>query len=168
MQQELDSMWAKKLGLRTFNQELFKNLILLMIETKVDYNMCFRELSRIPGEASSLSVSFYENAKPEVEKRWQDWLNTWREILIKENGEDLTLVIENLKKVNPKYAWREWLVVPAYQEAMKGDYSLVSELQEVFTNPYQEQSKELEEKYYRLRPKEFFNAGGVSHYSCSS
>jgi len=54
-----------------------------------------------------------------------------------------------LKQVNPKHAWREWLIVPAYQQAMEGNYTLVKELQEV------------EGKYYRIKPKEFFNAGVV-------
>jgi hypothetical protein len=38
----------------------------------------------------------------------------------------------------------------------------------VFSHPYAEPSPELAAKYDRLRPGEFFNAGGVSHYSCSS
>ncbi|WP_027710485.1 hypothetical protein [Zooshikella ganghwensis] len=52
--------------------------------------------------------------------------------------------------------------------ATQGDYTLLKELQEVFSYPYDEQSKEVEDKYYRLLPREFFNVGGVSHYSCSS
>lgn len=70
--------------------------------------------------------------------------------------------------MNPKYTWREWLVVPAYQQAEQGDYSLIHELEEVLQDPYGEQSSQVEEKYYRLRPLEFFASGGVSHYSCSS
>ena len=73
-----------------------------------------------------------------------------------------------MKQTNPKYTWREWLVVPAYQQAMQGDYRLVKELQAVFSAPYDEQSQEVEDKYYRLRPSAFSDVGGVSHYSCSS
>jgi hypothetical protein len=51
---------------------------------------------------------------------------------------------------------------------MTGNYALVRELQEVMTQPYAEQSQQIEEKYYRLKPAEFFNVGGVSHLSCSS
>ena len=46
--------------------------------------------------------------------------------------------------------------------------TLVRELQEVMTQPYAEQSKDVEEKYYRLKPSEFFEVGGLSYYSCSS
>ena len=83
-------------------------------------------------------------------------------------GYPILVVSKEMKQTNPKYTWREWLVVPAYEKAAEGDYSLIKELQVVFNSPYDEQSKEIEEKYYRLKPQEFFNAGGVSHYSCSS
>lgn len=73
-----------------------------------------------------------------------------------------------MKRVNPKYSLREWFVVPAYQQAATGDYSLIQELQEVMTQPYAEQSKDVDEKYYRLKPLELFGVGGSSHLSCSS
>ena len=73
-----------------------------------------------------------------------------------------------MKLVNPKYSLREWLLVPAYRQASAGNYALVRELQEVMTQPYAEQSMAVEEKYYRLKPSEFFEIGGVSYVSCSS
>jgi uncharacterized protein YdiU (UPF0061 family) len=73
-----------------------------------------------------------------------------------------------MKSVNPKYILREWFLVDAYEAANKGDYSLIYELQEVMNNPYLEQSKEIENKYYRLKPLEFFDLAGTSHVSCSS
>jgi len=59
-------------------------------------------------------------------------------------------------------------VKPAYQQAAVGNYTLLRELQSVMTQPYAEQSQEVEDKYYRLKAREFFNLGGVSHLSCSS
>ena len=44
----------------------------------------------------------------------------------------------------------------------------LKELQEVLSYPYDEQSQEVEDKYYRLRPSAFSDVGGVSYYSCSS
>jgi uncharacterized protein YdiU (UPF0061 family) len=70
--------------------------------------------------------------------------------------------------VTPKYILREWFVVPAYQQAAAENYALIRELQEIMTQPYAEQSKQVEEKYYRLKPPEFFQVGGLSFYSCSS
>ncbi|MGJ8582331.1 MAG: hypothetical protein ACSHWR_08485, partial [Psychromonas sp.] len=77
-------------------------------------------------------------------------------------------VSEQMKRVNPKYILREWLLKPAYQQAAVGDYSLIAALQQVMTQPYAEQSQEIEDKYYQLKPLEFFQLGGVSHLSCSS
>ena len=73
-----------------------------------------------------------------------------------------------MKRVNPKYTWRELLIAPAYEKAAQGDYTLAKDLQAVFSNPYDEQSEELDATFNRLKPREFFKAGGVSHYSCSS
>ena len=58
--------------------------------------------------------------------------------------------------------------MPAYKAAAVGNYAMVRELQEVMTQPYAEQSQAVEEEYNRLKPEQFFAAGGVSHYSCSS
>jgi len=73
-----------------------------------------------------------------------------------------------MKLINPKYSLREWFVMPAYQQATERNYALVRELQDVITQPYAEQSKEIEEKYYRLKPSKLFDIGGLSQYSCSS
>lgn len=166
MQLELDDMWAAKLGLENFDSELFIQLMKLMVKTSVDYTIFFRELSHIPNDASELSKSFYKAPSEEMYSQWQQWIESWR-ALINQNG-DLKAVANKMKQVNPKYTWREWLVVPAYKQAEQGNYALIQELQEVLTAPYDEQSAEIENKYYQLRPAEFFNAGGVSHYSCSS
>jgi len=73
-----------------------------------------------------------------------------------------------MKSINPKYTLREWFLVPGYKQAAKGDYMLIKELQEVMTNPYTEQSKEIEEKYYKEKPSEFFDIVGISHVCCLS
>ena len=28
-----------------------------------------------------------------------------------------------MKQVNPKFTWREWMIVPAYEEAEEGNYN---------------------------------------------
>ncbi len=167
MKNQIQTIWAAKLGLAEFNPELFSQLITLMERSEVDFTIFFRELSSIPEDISALKKSFYVQTSQELDEHWQTWLTRWRALVL-EQGNELAEVSAKMKQTNPKYAWREWLVAPAYQQAMDGDYTLVRELQEVFSQPYDEQSSEVEEKYYRLRPKEFFNAGGVSHYSCSS
>ena len=162
----IEQMWADKLGLTHYNDALITALFQLMVQTKVDFTMFFRELCKIPKDWSELKPSFYTSISTDLEHQWQTWLQSWNE-LIASNG-DQTRIAEKMKRVNPKYTWREWLIVPAYQQAKQGDYALIKELQEVFNHPYEEQSQAIEDKYYRLKPAQYFNAGGISHYSCSS
>jgi len=166
MQKQLQKMWAAKLGLTEYNPQVFKKLMQLMTHSEVDYTIFFRELSHIPEDVSALKKSFYVKTSQQLDEQWQAWLKSWRDLVVKDGN--LAEISASMKQTNPKYTWREWLIVPAYQQAMQGDYTLVRELQEVLSYPYDEQSQEVEYKYYRLKPRAFFNVGGVSHYSCSS
>jgi uncharacterized protein YdiU (UPF0061 family) len=166
MQQELEAMWARKLGLISHDTALVNELLQLMVLSRVDYTIFFRRLSDIPEDLSSLKESFYLPSSEELDARWMQWLQRWRQ-RITEAG-DIARTSDAMKRTNPKVTWREWLIAPAYEQAAQGDTSLIQELQAVFSHPYDEQPAELEAKVDRLRPREFFNAGGVSHYSCSS
>ena len=119
MQQELEAMWARKLGLITCDAELVNELLQLM-------------------------------------ERWHALIGDPQE------------TSAAMQRVNPAITWREWLIAPAYEQAALGDTTLIQELQAVFRHPYEAPAAELAATYDRLKPREFFNAGGVSHYSCSS
>ncbi|MDA1113863.1 MAG: protein adenylyltransferase SelO family protein [Planctomycetota bacterium] len=171
MQAQMEKMWAAKLGLSAFHAELFDELETLMAQTPVDYTIFFRELSSLPVDIEPLKKSFYKGssytADPEgMDKLWSEWLAKWQSLLGSASSKQE--ISRQMKLVNPKYSLREWLVMPAYQQANAGNYALVRELQEVMTRPYAEQSQDIEEKYYRLKPSKFFEVGGVSHLSCSS
>lgn len=167
MEEKMEDMWAKKLGIDKFDVKLFEELINLMIETKVDYTIFFRELSNIPNDINQLEKSFYGSLKNEnIKSRWNSWLEKWKSIINdKESKESLS---NQMKLTNPKYTLREWHLVWAYQEAEEGNYKPIQELQEIMTNPYDEQIKEIEEKYYIKKPSDFFGIAGISHVSCSS
>lgn len=169
MQEKMENMWASKLGLSKFDVELFEELINLMIETKVDYTIFFRELSNIPNDISSLEKSFYGSSKNEdIKLRWNSWLEKWKSVINVNDEESKQKLSNQMKLTNPKYTLREWHLVWAYQEAENGNYKPVQELQEIMTNPYEEQTKEIEEKYYIKKPSDFFGIAGISHVSCSS
>ena len=181
MRANMEQMWAAKLGLSTFDPALFSELETLMVQTPVDYTIFFRELSGVPEDIGPLKKSFYQNstheADPEgMDPRWSAWLAKWKSL----NGSESTTdpnaaplrsreeLSKQMKLVNPKYSLREWFLVDGYQQAGTGNYAPLRELQEVMTQPYTEQSKDVEEKYYRLKPLEFFEVGGLSFVSCSS
>jgi uncharacterized protein YdiU (UPF0061 family) len=164
VQQKIVEMWTKKLGLAKFNSQLLKDLFQLMIKTKVDYTIFFRELSNIPNNISPLKKSFYENIdNNELLQDWNNWLERWHQYRHQDDN-----LSQNMKKINPKYILREWFLVKAYKLAQKGDYTLIKELQDVMAHPYDELSREIEEKYYLKKPNDLFNIAGVSHISCSS
>lgn len=170
MQEQMEKMWAAKLGLETFDADLFGELATLMMQTPVDYTVFFRELSLLPDDIGPLKKSFYNGsyyaADPAgMDKRWSAWLTKWKLLTQSRSPEEQS---RQMRLVNPKYTLREWFVVPAYKQAAAGNYALVRELQDVLTQPYAEQSTDVEQKYYRVKPREFFGVGGASHYSCSS
>ena len=166
MQQEIEAMWVKKLGLNSYNISLVNELLELMIISKTDYTVFFRRLSVIPEDLSMLKESFYMPSSEQLDARWNNWLQNWH--LQLKGCNELGARSAAMQSSNPNITWREWLIAPAYEKAAQGDYSLIKELQDVFSNPYKEQSKELESKYNVMKPKQFFNLGGISHYSCSS
>lgn len=170
MQEQIQKIWAAKLGMPTFDAELFKELVILMLQTSVDYTIFFRELSTIPDDITPLKKSFYNEVMTTetILQSWSKWLEKWKSLIQVTSSESREELSMQMKAVNPKYTLREWFLVPAYQQAEKGDYSLIHELQEVMTNPYDELSSEIEQKYYRLKPSELFKIAGISHVSCSS
>ncbi len=173
MQKKMQKMWRAKLGLTIFNATLLNDLIALMEQTPVDYTLFFRELSMVPNSVEPLKKSFYNLASEEINQRWSAWFAKWTLLNASSINEYATplsreALSKQMKFVNPKYSLREWFVAPAYQQATEHDYALVRELQDVMTQPYAEQSKDVEEKYYRLKPSELFDIGGLSQYSCSS
>lgn len=181
MQTKIENMWASKLGLNDFDTDLFIDLETLMVQTKVDYTIFFRELSSVPNDINALKKSFYDastNDKyiKELDQKWADWLSKWQSLIFiacttgKNAEQPLSRdeLSNQMKLINPKYILREWFMKPAYDKASDRDYSLVIELQDVITNPYAEQSSAISGVYYRKKPKSFCNIGGVSQMSCSS
>jgi len=178
MQQELEAMWASKLGLGGYDTELVNELLQLMALSKADYTIFFRKLSAIPAaipacipagipeQLASLKESFYLPSSEQLDGQWSQWLQRWHQHL--SSCGDPAVISAAMQRTNPKITWREWLIAPAYDQAALGDFSLIHDLQAVFSHPYDEPPQEVEARYDRLRPREFFNAGGVSHYSCSS
>ena len=170
MESAMQSMWASKLGLQNYDHDLLISLLQLMLRTGVDYSLFFRELCAIPKSVDSLTKSFYGQAKAPLLDEWKLWLDKWRNHVLKQSDsvEIMEEISIKMRSTNPKYTWREWLISPAYKAAEEGDFTHIHELQQVLTAPYDEQTEAVEKKYYQRRPLEFFNAGGVSHYSCSS
>src|SRR5574344_1607831 len=137
MQEKMQNMWASKLGLKKFDFELFEELINLMIDTKVDYTIFFRELSNIVDDISNIEKSFYVNLENDILKqRWNSWFENWKSKIAVNDEESKQKLSNQMKLINPKYTLREWHLAEAYKESENGNYEPVNELQEIMTNPY--------------------------------
>ena len=170
MSQAIEAMWASKLGLSRYDAELVNELLSLLVRSGADYTMVFRRLSALPAslpeQLAALKESFYQPSSEELDASWSGWLERWRD-QVAANG-DLRQRAVAMQRVNPAITWREWLIAPAYEQAAQGDTTRLKELQLLFRHPYDAPTAELAATYDRLKPRHFFNAGGVSHYSCSS
>ena len=174
MSREMNRMWAKKMGLTEHSEGLFVELHVLMAETPVDYTIFWRELSSLPKNVEALRTSFYETRGAyrrdslAMEARWAAWLGKWHAVLAQE-GRNQAEVVTKMKRVNPKYIPREWMMVEAYRSATdEGDYSQVHRLHKVLEDPYDEQSEAVAALFYKKKEERLFDLGGTSHCSCSS
>jgi len=170
MQGTMIQMWASKLGLAKFDTALFNDMMKLMIETSVDYTIFFRELSNVPEDIASIAKSFYGESvlNDKLMQQWTEWFGRWKALVNVNNAEEVEALSKKMKSVNPKYTLREWFLVPTYKHATHGDYDLVHQLQEIMNKPYEEQSEEIDNLFYREKPAELFDIAGVSHVTCSS
>ncbi|MDB9786489.1 protein adenylyltransferase SelO family protein [Bacteriovoracaceae bacterium] len=170
---------SSKMGLNKFNPTLFESLIINLKSTPdigVDWTIFWRELSKMPRDGSALTNAFYSNSSNTSEQatlEWTKWLNNWHTVLANENIDSpnsyLDSISDRMKRVNPKYVPREWMLVKAYKDAENNDYTEIHALQELFNNnPYSEQSPEIENRYYKKVDPSLKNLGGYSKMSCSS
>jgi len=179
---ELGAMHAAKLGLATWDQaaaeELLAPLKLLMERSQLDYTLFWRQLSHLsdatlaaaaggqPAAAQAvLAPACYEaEAMAEREGEWAAWLKAYASRIAAE-GRPASERQAEMRRASPKYIPREWMLVKAYEAAERGDQSVVHQLEELFSAPYEEQSPALEQLYYRRTPDEFRRKAGVSFFS---
>lgn len=168
MKFKLERMWASKLGLARFDASLFSGLFELMQQSRVDYTLFFRALCDLPTDPTPLVPTFHTAPSDDTRQQWQSWLDRWHEHLRANPTGDPAAISSDMKRINPRYTWREWLIAPAYEQAEHGDYTLVRDLQWLFSNPYTDQPGELAAQADQKRPPHIEGLGGVCHMSCSS
>jgi len=166
-------MMASKLGLEgsAFNPVLIKDLDELMRSYETDMTIFYRQLSTVSLEdnpeaaVGKLEPAFYLKLTEPKAQQWMKWLSAYLK-LIKQSGLTDQERQESMKAVNPKYVLRNYMAQMAIDEAEKGNYQLVHELDELLKQPYAEQPARY--KWYAKRPDWAKNKIGCSALSCSS
>ena len=113
----------------------------------------------------SLDVAFY--APPASDAKWNSWISRWAQQVRKERkgAGSMTALSGEMKRVNPKFVPREWMLVEAYTAADAGNDALVSKLHKLFLHPYDEGTEEETRLYYRKAPSGASSTAGTGFMS---
>jgi len=123
-----------KLGLQTTHkkdQNLIRSLFNILQEQRTDYTYFFRTLSNYTGDREELlSVVL-------LKKPFQEWLDIYDARLLHERV-SATERVHAMKKTNPKYILKNYILQEAIDKAEKGDFSGVEELMLLAEFPFDE------------------------------
>ncbi|MFA5983221.1 MAG: YdiU family protein [Methylococcaceae bacterium] len=174
---------ANKLGLKQFDiandNALYDELVVLLQLVETDMTLFYRHLADLDAEIVDFGnltdadlVAPLTNAYYQPEQLTAEYLSQlaeWLKVYIKRVQKDGTLNAERRLKmnaVNPKYVLRNYLAQLAIDKATDGDYSMISELQAVLRQPYDDQPDK--EFFAAKRPDWARQRPGCSMLSCSS
>jgi len=169
------NMMRSKLGLIKKDQEdmiLVQQLEEILQLTETDMTIFYRNLGNIskknPEQAiSEIKDAFYkiEELKDGILEKWKNWFDNYFNRLQKESLLD-TERKARMNVVNPKYVLRNYMVQLAIDDADKGNYKLINELNTLLKKPYAEQLQY--QKWFVKRPDWARHKVGCSMLSCSS
>ncbi len=152
----------KRLGLdasKSGNSNLHLILELLgsLENAKMDYNVFFYRLTHLKSFedlSSILDIAVFQEPL-------KNWIESYKKVC---DAQETTFEtrFEVMKKVNPKYILKNYILQEAIEKAHEGDYSLVNDLLKIAQNPYDEHSDF--ERYAQPTPMKHANI----KLSCSS
>ena len=178
---ESQTMIADKLGFARFrndDQALVDELLNILVLVETDMTLFFRGLADMDIKAAVHESNFDVLTAPiadawyqpeSLSKTYRDrvsaWLQTWAGRVVAD-GRSMTAVQAAMRRVNPKYVLRNYLVQQAIELAEQGDYARIHELLDVMRRPYDEQPGR--ESFAAKRPEWARHKAGCSMLSCSS
>lgn len=139
------------------NLQLILELLGSLESSKMDYNVFLYRLTNLKSFdnlSSILDIAVFQEPL-------RQWFDSYKKVC-EEQSSGFERRFEIMKKVNPKYVLKNYMLQDAIEKADEGDYSLVNELLEIAQNPFAEHPKF--EKYAKPTPMKFANI----KLSCSS
>ncbi|MAD40888.1 MAG: hypothetical protein CL623_00645 [Arcobacter sp.] len=139
------------------NLDLILELLGALETSKIDYNVFFYKLTNLKSFDDISSITDFCVFTDPIQK----WFDSYKKVceIQDSNIEERN---EIMKRVNPKYIIKNYMLQEAIQLAHSGDYSLVNDLLKIAQNPYAEHLKY--DRYANPTPMEFANL----KLSCSS
>ena len=164
-----DKMLCRKFGfdeLKKEDEEFFVNWQGLMQELQFDYTLFFNLLEKLESisdfktDFQKISYTFLDDAKI---KKIEDFIQTYIQRL-KTNTISKEESLDIMKKTNPKFLLRNYLLFECIEEINNGKTELLQKLTKAIENPYEEIFPEFLVK----RPNGYDDISGCSMLSCSS
>lgn len=164
-----DKMLCKKFGFDEFkkeDEEFFINWQGLMQELQFDYTLFFNllekldSISEIKTVFQKISYGFLDDAKI---KKIEDFIQNYS-LRLKTNTISKEESLDLMKKANPKFLLRNYLLFECIEEINNGKTEILQKLTKALENPYEEIFPEFSVK----RPANYDDISGCSMLSCSS
>lgn len=137
------------------------NLILELLESleiaQVDYNLFFYKLTKLKSFENINSILNFASYPQAL----RNWFVKYQEVC-KKQGSNFKERHQFMKKVNPKFIIKNYMLQEAIEKADNEDYTLVNELLKIAQNPFLEHKGF--ERYAQATPKKLSNL----RLSCSS
>ncbi|CAM3699826.1 protein adenylyltransferase SelO [Sphingobacterium prati] len=164
-----DKMLCKKFGfdgLKKEDEEFFAYWQGLMQELELDHTLFFNQLEKITPK-TDLKEHFSGVAYTVLNKEKLGKLGEFIELYrsrLHSNSISTEESLELMKKTNPKFILRNYLLYECIEEISNGKTEMLIKLTQALENPYQEQFPEFSMK----RPSNYNDIAGCSTLSCSS
>lgn len=139
------------------NASLIKELLGSLESSQMDYNVFFYRLSKLSSFDDISTITDIAVFREPL----LDWFNSYKNVCQKEES-SFESRQKIMKKVNPKYTIKNYMLQEAIEKAHEEDYSLVKDLLKIAQNPFDEH-KDFE-RYSNPTPQEYANL----KLSCSS
>lgn len=164
-----DKMLCKKFGfdrLLKSDEQFFTNWQGLMQELQLDYTLFFNQLGKYDDQADlktqfeNVSYTFLDNEKS---SKLEDFMTNYQ-LRLKENEISREQSLDLMKKTNPMFILRNYLLFQCIEEINDGKTEMLEKLTKALENPY----KEIYPEFSVKRPSNYDDISGCSMLSCSS
>ncbi|WP_312297222.1 protein adenylyltransferase SelO family protein [Chryseobacterium sp.] len=164
-----DAMLCRKFGfdeLRKDDEDFFTNWQGLMQELQLDHTLFFNQLEKLSPNADLkelFGVTSYTLLNEEKLNKLKNFVGTY-ESRISSNTISKEESVAMMKKANPKFILRNYLLYECIEEIGNGKTEMLDKLTIALKNPYEELFPEFSGK----RPSGYDDTAGCSTLSCSS
>ncbi len=118
------------------DRELLQDFLELLQEDKVDFTLAFRYLASALEDDSGKNN--FVDLFGKLASGLDEWFSKWQQRL-KDSEQDFESIKKSMNTVNPIYIPRNHKVEEALASAQSGDFSLFEKMNEILSNPYEEQ-----------------------------